>query len=258
MGLGDEIMATAQVKKLVREQPGKQVVIVDTKRNPRWNDIWKFNPHIVRDARSDASYLMLMSGPGARPYMDRAGRWKEWGIEPGEIYLSPTEQQEAIRLKRAFSDRPTVAIAPHTKNKPNKDWGFNNYQAVVDLLPNVDFIQFRQNIKEQPLNHTAIVDTIQDVRLFATYIWGVDAILCSEGGMHHTAACFNKPGVVIFGGFIHPRYTGYDFQTNIVSSDRICNSWALCHHCREALNSIPPDFVAEELVKILTTLERKV
>ena len=61
-----------------------------------------------------------------------------------------------------------------------------------------------------------------------------------EGGFHHAAAALNKKAVVIFGGFIDPLVTGYDFHNNIyVDIDGSpCGSRVICKHCKDCIQKI--------------------
>lgn len=72
-----------------------------------------------------------------------------------------------------------------------------------------------------------------------------------EGGLHHAAAALGIPGVVIFGGFISPETTGYDCHVNLFTGGNACGNRTPCMHCRDAMNRITPEAVAEALIGIL-------
>lgn len=72
---------------------------------------------------------------------------------------------------------------------------------------------------------------------------GAKLYIGPEGGLHHAAAALGIPAVVIFGGFIHPRTTGYDLHTNLFVGDEPCGSTNYCVHCVDAMASISVDEV---------------
>ena len=72
-----------------------------------------------------------------------------------------------------------------------------------------------------------------------------------EGGVHHTAATVEAKGVVIFGGFIPPEITGYDFHTNLFTGGEACGSRYSCKHCKAAMEAIEVDEVVEHMRKII-------
>jgi len=55
------------------------------------------------------------------------------------------------------------------------------------------------------------------------------AIVCTEGGVHHLAAAVGTPAVVLFGGFISPEWTGYQYQFNVVNRLE-CSEECYDHH----------------------------
>jgi hypothetical protein len=89
----------------------------------------------------------------------------------------------------------------------------------------------------------------------AAVIARAQAVVVPEGGLHHTAAVFGTPAVVIYGGFISPEVTGYAGQTAMYAkSDEHplgCGWRVPCTHCQQAMASIVPETVADELEKQL-------
>jgi len=281
MGLGDEIIVTALVKKLYRTT-GKPTAIINSKNLLRWSAVWENNPYILnkKDTLGDRklfpnlpndSYNVLASGNGGnRPYIDyeksrhhQYYKWKEWDIEPGEIFLSEKELETGRGFNdyfSAFGEHPVVIIEPTIKGhlQSNKDWGINNWIKLVQLLNKhkifpVQLEHFYSNIKLTP--HPYEVHSIRE--MFAC-LSGADMIISHEGGMHHAAAALGIKGIVIFGGYISPKITGYPIHTNLVGhdiepqvSDYFCGNLIPCNHCHIAMNSILPEKVCYETLKIL-------
>ena len=67
-----------------------------------------------------------------------------------------------------------------------------------------------------------------------------------EGGLHHAAAALGTPTIVIFGGFISPRQTGYPHQVNLFTGGTPCGMRRRCDHCEQAMRRVA---IEEVLVK---------
>ena len=247
MGYGDELMASGRARSL-SERTGKRVAILDRHGRPRGHPIWRDNLRIAYRLGSDVE--TIQDCPGFRPYIigKRADRWIWTTYRPkrGELYLRDNER--ALAPGGAY-----VLIEPHVKTKasPNKDWGFDRYQAVVDLLPDVAFVQAGP-IGTPLLRGVRGINT-STFREACGVLSGARAYFGPEGGLHHAAAALRIPAVVLFGGFISPEITGYTFQSNLFSAPdgKACGMRIPCRHCRQAWAEIKPADAAAELAAIL-------
>ena len=68
---------------------------------------------------------------------------------------------------------------------------------------------------------------------------------------NHAAAALDVPSVVIFGGYISPKQTGYSTQENIFTGGEPCGMRIPCDHCATAMKAIDPEMVAEKLVAVV-------
>ena len=135
MGMGDWIMATAQVAQL-HATTGRPVVIVGRWGRVQWSEVFEGNPKILRSRQRGSE--RLVNAVGLRPYIARKTatryHWKPWNIGPGEIYLSDAE--------RAFgaAHGGRILIEPNTKAEAtNKAWAWQRWQQLVDR--GGDFVQ---------------------------------------------------------------------------------------------------------------------
>ena len=279
MGLGDEIMVTALVKKNIRKNHIPSV-IVNSKGLMRWSVAWENNPYILnkkellgQKPNFDKNYCIIPSGNGGgRPYIDYEKSkhhqfyvWKEWNIEPGEIFLSEKEHELARSFRNHFSiygEKPAIIIEPTIKGRlqANKDWGRHNWLKLLELLDKngiapIQLIHFYVNNTNKITLKTMPIHSIRE--MFA-YLSVVDMIISHEGGFHHAAAALDIPGIVIFGGYISPKITGYSTHINLVGHDIepqildfFCGNLVPCPHCRRAMDSILPEKVVYETLKIL-------
>ena len=80
-----------------------------------------------------------------------------------------------------------------------------------------------------------------------------DYYLGWEGGFSHAAAALNKKAVVLFGGYIHPQTTGYNFHENIYIDIKgsPCGMRKYCEHCEKCRKLITVAQVIERTKEIL-------
>lgn len=245
MGLGDEILATAQARK-VYELYGVPVVVGP---KAEWSEVFENNPYILRNPVGD--YRVLNNYKGNRPYIKAVvdGRmvFSDWKAEPGELYF---KFRERLWAERKVGNKPFVVIEPHTKRTvfaDNKEWPFERSQKLVDSLP-YRFVQLGHRKTLRGVTHIPT----ESFRQACAVLERATLYVGPEGGLHHAAAALGRPAVVIFGGHSNPNVTGYDFHTNIARGEP-CGSMRPCKHCRDAMNSISVAEVAEAVRKVYET-----
>jgi ADP-heptose:LPS heptosyltransferase len=253
MGIGDEIMVTGEVARIVRSNPTiRRVMVCDPfKHTVRWDPIWLGNPHIAQPGQ-DFNYI-LKNAPGLRPYIKEKApnrwMWKAYGPHKGEIYLDELEGAFAKDLEGA------VLIQPWSKPgaSPNKKWPMEYWQQLVDDNRHVDWVQVGHTT-DSLLRGVRFVPT-PTFRAACGALSGARAAVLQEGGLHHAAAALGKSAVVIFGGFIAPTVTGYNTQRNLFYSTPDhplgCGMRVHCEHCATAMRSITPRDVMRELEELL-------
>lgn len=125
----------------------------------------------------------------------------------GSIYLTDNEKQRPniepywLMLAGGKMDL-TVKLYPH-------------YQAVVDLLPNIKFMQIGHKKDHHPKLKNVIyrVDNNSSVRDLVKLIYHSEGVVCPITAAGHIAGCFNKPAVILAGGYEPAGYIGYENQT---------------------------------------------
>jgi ADP-heptose:LPS heptosyltransferase len=262
MGWGDEIMVTAQARRLQERDP-RRVVVRSRKGLARWHPIWDGNPRLVPPgefegrvpAETDAIQV-LDNFPGRRPYLaygkfnnrDRSQALvfrSDFRVEPGEIYLTEDEK------KLAELARDRIVLEPNIKPgaSPNKDWGFERWEALKRELWGERLIQIGAP-GVRTLEGVRFIPT-RDVREAAAVLAGAELLIAPEGGLHHAAAALGVPAVVIFGGFISPATTGYESHRNLFTGGHACGMRIPCSHCRRAMAEIRPLEVAAAARELL-------
>lgn len=177
--------------------------------------------------------------------------WKEFTPIPGEIYFD----QEELEFGKSFGSG-FIVIEPNTPKQKsvsvNKQWPLDRWQRVCDQL-----IQDGYSVKQFAHSGEPILRGAQPIktptfRKALAVLRHSKMFLGHEGGMHHGAAAVGIPAVVLFGGFIHPRTTGYESHANIFTGgEEGCGSLHRCEHCLEAMQAISVEMVLREAKRFL-------
>lgn len=241
MGMGDELMALGEAKKLSLIN-NKPVAIIDHKGDPRVHEYWTNSPYI--DSTSD---IRLENNSRSRPYINyekstsKVLCWNEY---------SPTPADLDHIVKRNTIDN-YIIIEPNLKPTAasiNKQWKKENFTKLISILPQYRFVQLGPPSWAVP--GIEIIPT-PDLYILAEVMSRSTMYVGLEGGLHHLAAAFKVPAIVIYGGYISSRVTGYDSQYSFDFEGLGCGSRILCNHCTDLMNSISPIMVAEKIVEML-------
>lgn len=229
---------------------GKRIAFGDGKRiiwGPHSADIFRGNPNIAKPGNErDPDIEWKNYYKGNRIYNRQGlGKWV-WNYDfspiPGEIYFDDEEKSFAQSIEPGF-----ILIEPNVPwNKTvavNKDWGLLKYQIVAEILSDAGFKVAQFSHGRNRLQGVKVINTPTFRMALAALSRARSAIL-PEGGLHHGAAALGVKAVVIFGGFIPPKVTGYPMHTNLTGGEKeFCGSLMKCSHCRKALDAISVDDV---------------
>jgi ADP-heptose:LPS heptosyltransferase len=250
MGYGDELIATGQARRL-QQLDKRKVLIRDRNGRIRWSEMWANNPRIFSPA-DRCTAQEITNGPGVRPYIaaktDRQWFWRDWECPRGEIYFSEDEIGFAAALPA-----PVVVIEPNNKPKasPNKDWGRERWTRLALLLRDEGLPATQLGPPgTQVIDRAKIIHTPSFRHACAVLARARVAVL-PEGGLHHAAAAIGVPAVVLFGGFISPKQTGYQGQVSLFTGGTPCGMRIDCKHCKDAMAAITPEAVVEEVKRLV-------
>jgi ADP-heptose:LPS heptosyltransferase len=251
MGLGDELMATAEARRLQERGDLRPVAFRGKDGRPRWHPIFDNNPRI---ARTFLGAQVSDNRSGNRPYIasfdKRRFVWvAKFKCRPGEIYFAEIEKA----FGQAHAGR--LVIEPHVKQRDgsNKAWPWHRWQAVVDARPDLPWLQLGPP-GTQILRGVMRATTL-DFRLATAVLAYSMGYVGTEGGLHHAAAAVGKPAVVLFSEFISPAQTGYATHHNIYRAGEPCGMRSPCRSCAESMNKIS---VADVLAGIRQTFEKEI
>jgi hypothetical protein len=242
VGIGDQLMATGMARGAARR--GKRIAFGDGHRiiwDKNSLEIFRKNKNIaIPGSERDPDIEWIPFYRGHRIYNRQEGNRWVWNMDfrpqPGQLYFSKHETDFADKLRPGF-----VLIEP---NVPwwktvavNKDWGRAKYQAVAEALKATGHRVAQFSFGKVRLSGVEIIYA-ESFRHAAAALAKAKFAVLPEGGLHHAAAAVNLKAAVIFGGFIPPSVTGYDFHINLTGGAEACGSIHTCAHCRAALDAI--------------------
>jgi hypothetical protein len=247
MGLGDELLGSGMARGA--KARGKRIAFGDGKHiiwSAEAREIYRDNPNVAPPHdRSDDDLEWVPHYKGSRLYgVPGDGRWifnPEFRAIPGEIFFDYQERQFADGIPPGF-----VLIEPNIKRRTAgyKQWPRDRYQRVADML-RADGHRVAQFNTGPLLVGVEAIHT-PNFRCAVAALGRAALYIGPEGGLHHGAAAMGRPAVVIFGGFVHPRTTGYADHINLFVGDEPCGRlYQTCDHCRQAMDAISVEKVYE-------------
>ena len=269
MGYGDDLMITGEVKNLKKNHSDAKFVIGNGTKS-WWSEIFFGNKSIIRgeQAKDFQKIIWLDNYPGHRPYRIYTSlnhkekyTWnKNYKTKSGEIFFSNKELECANKIFKDIRNKfnlkkKVVHIEPNVKKSMgyiNRDWGFEKWQCVVnELKEKILFIQTSLN-DQRILNNVLNINNTS-FRTACALMSKTHLFVGAHGGMSHAAAALNLKAVIIFGGFIDPKITGYEIHKNIYIDDMLspCGSKYKCDHCKKCMESIKVQNIIYEIKKIL-------
>jgi len=249
MGIGDELMAAGQARKLHKSN-GMPVLIVDRGGRPRSHELWAGLPYIIQRPGGKPCNR-LVNGSGVRPYIaaktPTRWHWRPFVPTPAEIVFTPAE------LAFAEPYRGMVMIEPNVKaiGHDNKAWLPTRW---VELVTNLQSPQYRfvQCTGAPDTFRAAAAQVLTPTFRHAAAVLSVcKAFVGTEGGLMHAAAAVGTPAVILWSEFIDPSITGYKTMTNLRHAGKPCGNRLQCAGCRKSMNAISVHEVEQALLGVL-------
>jgi len=176
----------------------------------------------------------------------------DYQATPAPVVLTHRE----VDIAEELAERgPVVVVEPHIKRQAplSKQWPQDRYAQVIRelrkdyLVYQIGAPEFRSIAGLQRLPTTSFRNAMAHLAGAALYIG-------PEGGLHHASAAVGTRAVVLFGGYISPRVTGYDIHTNLTGDNAgyDCGTrHGRCAHCVTAMESITVESVVQSARKHL-------
>ena len=257
-------MATGEVRVLRKRFPDAKFIIGNKTRS-YWNEVFDNNPHIVRgsQAKNYKKIILVENYEFNTPYRVSGPKYPKenynWNPKHrpkrGEIFFTQEENNFGKKIIKQIRDKvgskKIILVEPYVKIRrgyENRDWGFEKWQKVINNLNNEFAFLHVTFGNKKPLQNTINLHGV-NFRSTVSILSNCDFFIGCEGGMHHAAAATLTNALIIFGGFISPKITGYDFHTNIYIDieGSPCGSKLKCKHCEKCMEMITPDYVCEKI-----------
>jgi ADP-heptose:LPS heptosyltransferase len=176
MGVGDALMASGEIKELKKKKPGAKFIIGDGNKS-YWNEVFDNNPFIIRNPEEHKynEIIWINNYEGNRPYRNYGDgfpknkyNWKKYKALKGEFYFTKNEitiaEEVITAIRNNIGQKKLIFIEPHVKKRlgyENKDWGFHNWERVVEELKSLyAFLQITY-AERQPIKGSINIDGIK-------------------------------------------------------------------------------------------------
>lgn len=257
MGIGDELMAAGEARRrvLAAGRP-QQFGMLDKKGQPKWHHVWEGNPDIARPGQPNDGLITYVDG--RRPYIAAESRerraFRPYQPHPAHIELGARAREIAAFCKGAVVFNPTIKASAPT----NKEWPLDRWKALTLRFPQYRWVQIGDPSGYPRIRGVEHIYTLS-FQEAAGAVAGARAVVVHEGALHHAAAAVGTPAVVIRGGYISPKVTGYAGQADLYVpmeewpdfAELGCGMRVPCRHCAQAMASITPEDVGRALGKLL-------
>lgn len=240
MGYGDELLGSGMARGAAAR--GKRIAFGDGKRiiwSAHSHEIYRNNPNVAPPGSEGMHDLeWIRHYRGNRLYARSVnGRWiwnMSFSPQRGEVFFSQAEI-DAVSVEPGF-----ILIEPSVKNTAiNKQWPKERYAVLAQTLIAAGHRVAQFTHSGPPIASGVGLLRARSFREALVYLRAAALYIGPEGGLHHGAAAVGKRAVVIFGGFISPKTTGYPEHINLFTGGTACGVNARkCPHCVSAMNAI--------------------
>lgn len=242
-------MVSGEAARRAELAPGSRYLALNKQNGPHWEPIWKGNPHMARPGEPHDGTIGFVNGTRAYIESLTKERYTFRAYEPHPSALVIPGRERLARAGHGFVVfNPTIKV----RAPPNKQWPLEYWHRLIADNPGVRWLQVGDSGALIRGAERVITGNFVDA---LGVVSGALALVCHEGALHHGAAAVGVPTVVIRGGFISPRVTGYEGQTDLYVEDARyplgCGMRNPCEHCKAAMRSISPKDVMSALRSVL-------
>lgn len=272
MGLGGYLFWTA-VAREIKNHTGIPCLPIESYNNGIIkivkSDIFKNNPNIVQEVKDSVITFPIILNNPATNYCKKDTQEKAvqrhdkhvisqicevYGINDPNLKCDIFFTEEEKAFGKDFADKVGdnyITIEPNTKDTytVNKRYPHKKWQHIVDdISSKVKVVQIGEKtdkVLDGVIDMTGKTCFRKATSIISNSLFHVG----SEGGLMHAANAVNKTSVIVITGFLHPRMTCYDENTNIWigSKHGPCGMKVLCKICEKEAN----DHDYKEIIKAI-------
>lgn len=259
--LGDNLLLTAVAREVHRADPGLRLVV-----ETPFPELFHQNPHVVRAV--DGHFATTRRhfrpkyhlGPEFAPchildqlFDQSPVRLTDPERRP-ELFFSPAELESFARMFPPV-DVVVCPVGKQSHSADRKEWGFDNFAAVVRARPDLRWAQI--GTAGSPLLPGVANFLDRPVRESAGLLRASRLFLGLEGGLMHLARAVDRPAVVVYGGAVTPELSTYDTQVALTRRPDCSPCFTSdvrmtpCPHARKCLIEIGVGEVVAALDRVL-------
>ena len=261
-GMGDNLLLTGLLPELRRQNLGKKIIVESSK----WSSLFFNNPyvdwvtdkHFITTKRHYKPKYIINENNQVSIYQQIGKRLGFEGIFYPELYLTAEELSNITDRYFDNIDKPVIVFCPIGKrgySANRKEWGIQNFQRTINLTSE-KYHWMQVGISSDMLLNDVIDARGLTIRESAAVFAKADLALILEGGLMHLAKAVGTLAVVIYGGVISPKTSGYPENLNIytkVDCSPCFRSDKPLTNCEmmTCMKKITSDYVAENLDKMI-------
>jgi len=258
--IGDAIVLSAAIRDFKFSYPDIDICV-----STEYPELWINNPHI-KNLTAPVERVGLFVNSYVRASQNRSikihyiqvfhkvikdliGLKVDCLIPKPDLHLSNDEIENRI-LNYPY----WVIVAGTKRHATTKQWHFNRYQQVVNILSKEDNLKFVQvgttkdnvsSVKHIHPKLSGVVDLVDktNLRQLMSLIYNSSGVICPITSSMHIAAAFDKPCVVLAGGREEYTWSAYSKdndafnisqKNNIIVSHRYLNTIGKLQCCRNS------------------------
>ena len=200
-GIGDLLFVTPTLRRIKKAYPRARIVV-----NTNYPMLLEGNPFVDEIGKANTGVFLGYDDPIHCKWPSTHHILKDWEIVTSHYKLTtaPPDLQPELYLDgypMGFRHNKGTGIGVQVIHKGHwhqkKVWPF-----------------FADLIKRREYNFVAI-PRVRDAAALVRLISMFEVIVCSEGGLSHIAKALGVPAIVIYGGFAHPMWNGYEDHVNL-------------------------------------------
>jgi ADP-heptose:LPS heptosyltransferase len=253
MGFGDSLLATGHAKPLYDKD--KRIYFGNGNYMEYEDDVYVNNPYLGTPEQFDEdrkkdfeNCIWIDNYMGHRPYVRQGGTsnviWNhDYRAPRGDVWLT---DQEIEWGKKNYGEG-YILVEPHTKNtvSGNKAWIWDRWQEVTSELIAKGEDVLQNGSPKKRLNKSRYVAMLE-FRHALIAVANCKMVVTTQGGLHVAAAALNKPAVVLWGEYAHPRNLGYEEHVNLYKGGEFpCGVTVECKGCHQAMKETTVEMVLD-------------
>jgi len=171
------------------------------------------------------------------------------GVKP-EIYFSDKEIEEFNKKFYFLKDFAIIQPVGKTTYTPNKEWGFEKYQEVVNKTKDrINWVQVGLENEKLLENVVDLRGKTKNLRELAFVISKANFVLSNEGLLNHLAAGVGTKSFVVFSGFSQVELAKYDTTVAIVKNPQVeCAPCWLLDKCPKERKWCTEDILVNDVI----------